>query len=275
MFLSESVKKGIVYAAVTACAVSITIILSVFLIREVPKFAHWSSYWVWEKTKCGECSVFLNPRSAKLHFDIGNYFFGGGAYDIRKAEAHFRSAIALDNALPGTHYQLSRIYFIRGDLWEALTEISKELELHPDNQRSYYIRGLVYGYGGLLPEAEADFKKFLEWKPESWAGHNDLAWIYFQKGEYENVEKTAREGLKYDAANVWLLNSLGVALLNLEQKEEAEAVFQKALAILSSMNPEDWGKAYPGNDPQHYKTGFEQMKASIEANLNLLEDVDS
>ena len=211
----------------------------------------------------------------KLLFSAGNYYFGGGAYDIQQAERYFHAALILNPMLEGPHYQLARIHFIRSDFSRAEVEINKELELHPDFRRSYYVRGLVYGYSGRLEESEADFKTFLEWKPESWAGHNDLAWIYFQEGKYEEARDAARAGLKIAPDNPWLLNSLGVALLNTDDKRGAKKAFTKALSLLDSMAEADWGAAYPGNNPNIYDEGFLKMKESIQENLELLDTVDS
>ncbi|MDP2655313.1 MAG: tetratricopeptide repeat protein, partial [bacterium] len=119
-----------------------------------------------------------------------------------------------------------------------------------------------------------DFKEFLKWKPDSWAGHNDLAWIYFQEGKYKEARDTALSGLAIAPNNPWLLNSLGVALLNIGDKTGAKDAFTKALEILKTMNEESWGSAYPGNDPMIYGEGFTQMRESIEANLKLLDAGD-
>jgi tetratricopeptide (TPR) repeat protein len=208
-----------------------------------------------------------NPDAA---FDSGNYYFGGGAYDLNKAEKYYKKTLELDSNYAGANYQIARIYFIRGQFNMALTYINKEIELYPDFKRSLYVRGLIYGYSSRLAEAEEDFKDFLRWKPESWAGHNDLAWVYFQEGKYEEARDTALAGLVIMPNNPWLLNSLGVALLNLGDKDGAKQAFNGALKIVGSMNENSWGAAYPGNDPAIYEGGYAKMKESMEANLKLL-----
>lgn len=64
---------------------------------------------VWENTHNAFLATALAPRDAELRFDIGNYYFGGSAYDTEKAERYFREALALDSDLQGPHYQLARI----------------------------------------------------------------------------------------------------------------------------------------------------------------------
>lgn len=230
---------------------------------------------VWKYFHAESVATAINPKDASLQFAIGNYYFGGGSYDIEKAQSYFGKALEIDPMLQGPHYQLGRTYFIQSAFFDARREIDKEIELHPDFKRSYYMRGLVNGYTRHYAEAEFDFQEFLKWKPESWAAHNDLAWIYFQEGKYKEAAETAQEGLKDAPDNPWLLNSLGVALLNIGKKKEAKEAFTKALASLNAMSPKDWGAAYPGNNPRIYSEGFAKMEASVEANLKLLDPVDS
>lgn len=230
---------------------------------------------LWERTHFDTLAILRAPHDAGLRFEIGNYYFGDGAYDLEKAQTYFKKAIDLDPKLAGAHYQLARVYFIHSDFYDALREINTEINLHPDNKRSYYVRGLINGYSEHLGEAENDFLEFLKWKPDSWAGYNDLAWVLFRQGKYEKSADAAQKGLTIAPDNPWLLNSLGVSLLNLKDTAEARAAFEKALTIVNSMAPEVWGRAYPGNDPRVYGEGLSQMKLSIEQNLALLDSVDS
>jgi len=214
-------------------------------------------------------------NDASVLFEAGNRHFSSEAYDIDRAKEYFKEALKIDPEFPGVHYQLARVYFIESNFYDALLEINKEIELHPDFKRSYYVRGLIYGYTQKFSEAESDFKTFLEWKPDSWAAHNDLAWIYFQEGKFKEARDTARAGLKVSSDNPWLLNSLGVAQLNLGERKGAKEAFEKALEIINRMSPDAWGSAYPGNDPAIYAEGFTKMKESIEENLTLLSAKDA
>jgi tetratricopeptide (TPR) repeat protein len=233
------------------------------------------SWALWRDFHTDSVAPAFDRTDPELFFEIGNYYFGGGAYDTQKAEKYFRAALALDPNMEGPHYQLARINFIHSDFNDAASEINKEIELHPDFGRSHYVRGLIYGYSGRLLEAETEFRKFLNWKPDSWAGNNDLAWIYFQEGKYAEALEVARAGLAITPNNPWLLNSLGVALLNTNDKKGAKEAFIGALTFLNAMTEREWGAAYPGNDPNIYGNGFSKMKESIAENLKLLATVDS
>ena len=147
--------------------------------------------------------------------------------------------------------------------------MNKEIELYPEFEKSYYMSGLIAGYQGNFNLAVSSFEKFLTFKPESWAGWNDLAWVYFKKGDYEKVKEAAENGIAAAGENVWLNTSLGVALLNLEEAEMAITVLNQAKIMAENMTPEEWGMAYPGNNPKNYEDGLRQMLEAIEFNLNL------
>ncbi|MDP3725702.1 MAG: tetratricopeptide repeat protein [bacterium] len=204
----------------------------------------------------------------------GNYYFnvgGNGGYDLKKAEKYFNKALEIDPAVPDAWHQLARIDFLRGNFPGALQKINKQIELHGDSLMSaYYIRGLIYGYTKEYEKAEQDFLKFLEWDKTNWAIYNDLAWIYFQQGNYEKTLKTAEAGLAYHLNNPWLLNMAGISSLNLGDMDNAHAYLEKAILWTETLTEADWHKAYPGNDPRVAGQGIKEMKEAIRANLNLL-----
>ncbi|HYF10429.1 MAG TPA: tetratricopeptide repeat protein, partial [Candidatus Paceibacterota bacterium] len=125
----------------------------------------------------------LAPEDASLAYRAGNFYLGENAHDLGKAEELYRRALELGYPEPAyLHFGLARAYFFQGRYNKAIEAINETLRLDPSIRNAYYMRGLVFGYKNSLPEAERDFAKFLELKPESWAGANDLCWIYFRQG---------------------------------------------------------------------------------------------
>lgn len=201
-------------------------------------------------------------------FQKGEYYFGGGAYDIDRAERYYEIVRRISNdTYPGARYQLSRIAFIKGELAKALLEINAEITQYPNFKRSYYVRGLIYAYQKNFVLAEKDFLEFLSWKKDSWAGWNDLAFVYFSQGDFDRAAAAAWSGLALFPENVWLNNSVGAALLNKGDFWRAVYYLEKAKEGVMRMSPLDWGAAYPGNNPLVYEEGLAAMKASIEGNL--------
>lgn len=249
-------------ACIIAVAVGVFLILSFAFRAEL-------GVLVWDIFRMPRAAFFLNP-DVSLAMAIGNYYFNGGAYDLGQAARAYKKALATDPNVRLAHYQLARIHFLQSDFFQALSEINKELELHPELPNIYYVRGLIQGYARNFSEAEADFLEFIKRHERPWAAYNDLAWIYFQQGRFFDVKEAALRGLQIEPRSPWLLTSLGVALLNLNEKQEARKVLLAALGEAERLTPEEWGRAYPGNDPRIYAQGLEAMRGAIRKNLELV-----
>jgi tetratricopeptide (TPR) repeat protein len=209
----------------------------------------------------------LNTEDAALFSDLGELYFSHDHYDIALAKRFYERSVSINPTKLHNHYQLGRIYFLEGNFPRALSEIEAEQQLNPSFGKTHYMKGLILGYMGNYESSAAAFGKFIESDPINWAGYNDLSWVYFSSGDFASAKLTAEIGLGYAARNPWLLNSLGVAELGLEDKTRARAAFSQALESLAALGPSDWGRAYPGNDPRIYDEGFDSMKESIVTNL--------
>ena len=234
-----------------------------------------SGHYLWKRFHLERPAMFL-ASDASLALEIGNYYFntyGDGIYDLAKAREYFNLALDLDPNVQNAWHQLARIDFLEGDFYNALKKINKQLEIHGDRlMPAYYVRGLIYGYIKDFKRAKKDLITFLKWDPKNWATHNDLSWIYFQMGDYKNTEKISREGLKWNQDNPWLLNALGVSLLNINSEKEARATLEKALENAKKITEKDWHNAYPGNNPAVARKGIQEIIKTIEFNLNLAVD---
>lgn len=208
-----------------------------------------------------------------FHYWAGNVFFGGNSalYNVQIAQLLFKFAAypLVAEAPEFAHYQLSRTYFIVGQFDLAVEEAKRELISYPDNKRTYYILGLTYGYMNKEQEAIMAFSEFIEAYPTSWAARNDKAWLQFRLGNIKGALTTIEPVSEY--RNAWIQNTKGTLLLNLGRLDEAKAAFNLAAEIVGRMTEEEWGSAYPGNDPRVYSTGLSAMRTSIANNLALID----
>lgn len=150
-------------------------------------------------------------------------------------------------------------------------EINTVIRLDPDFKKSYYMYGLINGYIGDFDAATWGFSEFIQRDSFNWAGYNDLAWISFKQGDYTKTKEIATQGLQQAPGNPWLQNTLGTALLNLGEKEAAQRSLSAALISCNQMHPNDWGGAYPGNDPRLYDRGLREMCTTIRKNIAILD----
>ncbi len=218
--------------------------------------------------------VLANVMNADTAMSIGDHFFNGGAYDLALAERGYKRALELDSLVPLAHYQIARIRFISGNLYGALQEIDKEIELHPAYLRSLYVRGLIGGYAGQLTLAEKDFARFIDWSPQEWAGYNDLVWIQLRLEKFKEAKKTillAFERIPGEKdRNLWLWTNLGVVYLNLREYNKAKDALLVGLRISEKIDAKWFWSAYPGNDPRNAEGAFKQFLATLHFNLGVV-----
>jgi tetratricopeptide (TPR) repeat protein len=211
----------------------------------------------------------LSPDSPETCLKIGAVFFSGDAYSQIKAEDAYRRALMLDPNIKTAHYQLGRIYFLKGEFEKALEHVNSEITLNPEFSKSYYVRGLILGFLKRYDEAGTSFLTYIEQDPINWAAYNDLAWILFQQGRYEESESIARIGLDYTSGNPWLQNSIGTALLSQGKYKEAHEFFVQAYGGFYEITDAQWGEAYPGNDPNMYPAGRSATIDSVGENIRI------
>lgn len=213
--------------------------------------------------------------SSSISYTIGNTFFGKvpTLYNVNLANFFFKHAAypVFGTSVPYVHHQLSRTYFIKGNLEKAIEEAKKELEIYPENTNTYYILGLTLGYMDRTHEAIDAFSKYIETYPESWAGRNDKAWLQFRIGDIDGAIETIEPVAKNFTLTPWVQNTYCVLLINKKRFNEAKKTCALAKNAIDKMTEKDWGHAYPGNDPRIYGTGLSAMKKSIGDNLKLLE----
>lgn len=212
---------------------------------------------------------------ADFYYNRGLYYYGGGSYDINIARRNFEKSLAhSDGTQPFAHLELARTYFIVGDFSSALREVNAELELYPEHNRAHYVKGLIYGFRKQYVLAEEEFKTYIRNEEyPTWAPYNDLAWVYFAQGEYENASNTAWKGMQHTIQppfSAWLENSYAVAQMNLRHYEVAEKYFLLAQTNFAAMTPAQWGVSYAGNNPADYEDGLEQARAAVLENLGIV-----
>ncbi len=220
--------------------------------------------------------IFAYTQKDIVYMRFGDLSFGGKVlgiriYNISLAKYFYTNAANLEHAPQWANYQLSRVNFIGGRQDEAVKYADKELELYPNNCRTNYVRGLAYAYDDKLDKAIENFQAFNICFPDSWAGHNDLAWFYFRQGDFESAKKTIEQVINKYPTNPWIQNSYGVALMNSGDPVRALYAFAAANRVASAMTESDWGSAYPGNDSDIYGEGLEAMRKTIKENMTLVQ----
>lgn len=215
------------------------------------------------------------------NFNLGQYYFNqdenpDGAYDLTLAYEYYQADIDDERTQnPLSWYQMGRIDFLRGHFFAAIHNFERQLEYFNDEVPNvYYMLGLTYGYKARQTEsaedwelAEVYFKQAVDYFPDQPWPKVDLAWIYFAQGKYEAMLPILEDGLNQHSQNAWLLNMYGLALLNTDQPAEAHEYFLAAKASAEQVTVEEWGRNYPGNNPNSWPIGLREMREAIDHNI--------
>src|SRR5215471_20026958 len=83
---------------------------------------------------CTSCSRDPNVRKQR-YFDSGEKYFAQGKY--REAAIQYSNALQIDSRFAQAHFQLGQSYLRIGDSQRAFQELTRTVELAPDNYRAH------------------------------------------------------------------------------------------------------------------------------------------
>lgn len=214
--------------------------------------------------------------SAQRYYAYGNRHFDASAdadaYDISRAEYMYQHALALDPTMPFIYHQLARIAFLQDNLPLALSYIDVQIQNEGDKTpNSYYVRALIEGYMGNYPSAESDYAHYLAYDPINWAAVNDYSWVLLKDKKPAQADAAIEGVLSYFPSNPWLLNSDAIALSEMGDATTAKVRIDAAAQAISTLTPQSWSAAYPGNDPGIAGEGLDAFSAAVAENMHSID----
>jgi tetratricopeptide (TPR) repeat protein len=166
------------------------------------------------------------------------------------------------------YLELSYFLLAKGNHKEAEAMFKKALEFNPRNGGAYAGLGNCYNELQRYQEAEECFKKALELNPNNGGAYAGLGNFYNSQGRYQEAEPMFRKALELNPKNGGFYTELGYCYIELQRYQEAEECFKKALEL----NPNNGG-AYNGlgnlyNSQQRYQEVETIFKRALELSPN-------
>ena len=183
------------------------------------------------------CSRDPNVRKQK-YLDSGERYAAEGKY--REASIQYLNAIQIDSRFAQAHYDLSQAYLKLGDTNHAYQELSRTVELAPDNYRAHTdLANLLdsvrnpdgSGVPDMLKQAKTHLDVLREKQPDTPETHE--AWANFDAAQ-NNIAGAVQEMQQAVAADPKRSESyLLLALLQLraDLPDQAETNFKKATEV--------------------------------------------
>jgi tetratricopeptide (TPR) repeat protein len=170
--------------------------------------------------------------TARLHIYFGRAYGEGETESLDKAIDEFKKAIALDAKIAQAHYFLALAYLNRdgeSGFAEAAPELEAELQLSPDDARSYYLLGYIAMKQHDIRRAESVLLQAAKLEPANPDPLIYLGQIYADSDRESQAEATMRKAITLTAdvsRNNYQINrahyALGRILLHTGRREDGE-----------------------------------------------------
>ena len=164
--------------------------------------------------------------------------------DMDRPEETIAALLKLEKEYPDNREVLNSIaefYRMNERFAEAIPAYSKVIDnIEEENVRDwiiYYTRGIVFDQEKRWAEAEMDFKKALEIRPEQPMVLNYLAYSWVDRGlNYVEAKKMLIRAVELRPNDGYIVDSLGWALYKMGDYEEAVPVLERA----AQLETQDW-----------------------------------
>ena len=168
----------------------------------------------------------LYPNEGSAHAMLGELLAQRG--DFEGAAGAYTVALAHEQS---SAYSL-RAYELNEQAGneDAVAPLRAYLANHPDDShvRLYYAQALQAQ--GDLAASASEYETVVESEPENFAAINNLAWIYFLRGD-DRAEQTARRAYGLAPSNSAVVDTLGWLLLSRGELDESIDLLRRAVAL--------------------------------------------
>lgn len=179
---------------------------------------------------CFNQAIELKPDDSGYVYNRAKMFYQSNRY--QEALSDCNKAISLDAR--STFYTLrAAIKQKLEDIPGALADVSKSIELDPNDAKSYFNRGLLKNNLGDVRGAIEDYEKYIELDSSNAGVYNTLAYAYMKMERYDiaysYVEKAI---LLTEGKDGCYIDTRGEILMSMGKLKEAENDFTRASILL-------------------------------------------
>ena len=181
-------------------------------------------------TACGP-SLAKKKDQADIHYRLGEVHLRDR--NLADALKELTRAIELNPNDASYHNALGIAYYLREMTQEAHKSFDKAISLDPKFSDAHVNKSAVYLYerkwDKAIEESTAAVKNIFYRTPEQ--AYNKIGWAYYNKGDYnnaiENYRRAVQANYKYDLAHY----NMGLALEKTDRLKEAIESYKSAVAV--------------------------------------------
>ncbi|MCC6384300.1 MAG: tetratricopeptide repeat protein [Bacteroidia bacterium] len=234
---NPSVKQFFSLKSNTAWAVLTLVVLVLFSFKTISRNSDWKN-----NLALLEADVKTCPKSARIRYAYGSAILFERAIPeknenkknqlLDEAIAQLTKGVSILNTYADAYYHLGLAYKARGNYPNAIHAFESAKRSKTWTNADFYIAsGLSYGGASRYSEAIADFKKALEYNPQSYEAYNN-AGMYFNEASMTDsalVYLNKSVSLQPDFASAYY--NLGNTYAKRGNFNEAISNYEKAIAI--------------------------------------------
>jgi tetratricopeptide (TPR) repeat protein len=211
-----------------------------------------------------------HPDDAEVWTSLGTAYYRLGAHD-QAYEAYTR-ALDLDNNLARAYYSRSMIYILRGEYDRAIQDCTNAILIDRTQAKAYNNRGLAYMHLGYPDQALADLDEALSLDERLAVAYNNRALTYNAQGDFEDATRDFELAYLLGFREVGLWLGWGIALIGVEQYEDAIRKLSKAVLYETNLARayEKRGYAYLCLGEGYYPQAKRNFKQAISLNDGLV-----
>ena len=176
-----------------------------------------------------------NPEKAKAqHLAKGESLLQESRY--QEASLEFRNAIQIDEKSAAAHWGLARAYEGLQRAQEMINELSRTVELDPNNLEARLKLGNMYLAASrvrsdYLAEAERMAKDILQKDPNHIEGHILMGGVLFAQQDREKALAELNKAIELDPSRVESYLSLARFYIRIDDHAKAEETYTRAISI--------------------------------------------
>jgi eukaryotic-like serine/threonine-protein kinase len=140
-------------------------------------------------------------------------------------------ALSRNESLDAPHITLGAIAVHLGQVEEGIRQLRRALDIDPVNAEACRKLARAYVAAGKISEAEATYRRAIQYRTNFWLGYNDLAVFYNDRGRYEEAEAALRKAASLTPDNNLVYSNLGGVQMARGEWAEAERSFRKAIDL--------------------------------------------
>jgi serine/threonine-protein kinase len=193
------------------------------------------------------------PLAGLVEAYVSKYRVQNDRNALDQAAVHLLAAEKLDPDSPSVRLAAAWLNIFHDKNAQASEDCARALEVDPKNAQAWMLCGYLYDVGGIDSKALKYFNKAIALDPNYYRPYQFLGGYYLTRSQYAEAEAQYRKEVQYALNDMDGLSDLGSVLTVQGKYADAEEVLKKALSIKAtpaSLNDLGATMAYLGRDAE-------------------------